>query len=167
MSTNPKVLVPLAEGFEEIETVCIIDLLRRVEAEVVVASIMGKDKNLTILGRSGIKMEADAYFEDIQNDEYDLIACSGGIKNADSMGAHKALVAKIKNQRDQGKWFSAICAAPKKVLDDNGLLEGYNATSHPALPLTDYKFGEQRVVVDRNLITSRGPGNFFAKSKHT
>jgi 4-methyl-5(b-hydroxyethyl)-thiazole monophosphate biosynthesis len=83
----PKVLLPLANGFEEIETVSIIDLLRRAQAQVTVASIMGKAHGLILTGGQDIELKANKFWEDIDEQYFDLIVCSGGIKNAVSLGS--------------------------------------------------------------------------------
>ena len=117
------VLVPLADGWEEIETVSIIDLLRREKAKVTVASIMGKNNGLTVTSQQNMKFEADAHFEDIENENFDLIVSSGGLKNATLQGSYKPLIEKYRAQRDSGKLFGAICASPKKIFDENKLID--------------------------------------------
>jgi 4-methyl-5(b-hydroxyethyl)-thiazole monophosphate biosynthesis len=81
-SSKKNVLVPIAEGFEEIETVAIINILRRAGAIVTIASIMGKEQSLTLKGSNGISILTDCYYEDCDGIEYDMIALPGGVKNA-------------------------------------------------------------------------------------
>lgn len=149
---SKRVLCLLFSGFEEIETVVPVDLLRRAGVEVVVASLTG-DKLVT--GRCQITVQADATLADVADQAFDLFLIPGGpgIKAVRADGR----AAKLARQyADAGKPVAAICAAPT-VLHDAGLLAGKRFTSHagvlPELPASQV---QERVVEDGHLITSRG-----------
>jgi 4-methyl-5(b-hydroxyethyl)-thiazole monophosphate biosynthesis len=142
----------LFPGFEEIETIAPVDLLRRAGVEVVVASVTGAK---LVTGRCNITVQADASLADVAEQEFDLLLIPGGpgIKavRADGRAAHLA-----KAYSQSGKPIAAICAAPT-VLKDAGLLAGKRFTSHAGvLPELPQSLVQERVVEDGNLITSRG-----------
>jgi 4-methyl-5(b-hydroxyethyl)-thiazole monophosphate biosynthesis len=151
-----KVLVPIADGTEEIEAVCIIDVLRRAGAEVVVASVGAREVTCS----RGVKIVADRLLEECKDDAFDMIALPGGIPGAENLRDSNDLTALLKKQAGAGGFFGAICAAPAVVLQTHGLLENRRATSHPGFTdqLTPNDALESRVVVDGNCVTSRGPG---------
>ncbi|MEJ5312137.1 MAG: DJ-1 family glyoxalase III [Anaerolineae bacterium] len=155
MST--RILVPIANGTEEIEAVCIIDTLRRAGAEVTVASV---EATLQVTASRGTKLVADAFIADCADVVYDCIAVPGGMPGAEHLRDCEILTALLHAQRDAGRLYSAICAAPVVVLQHHGLLAGRAATCHPsfASQLENPAHVEKRVVVDGNCITSRGPG---------
>ena len=154
--TTPTVLVPIADGTEEIEAVCIIDVLRRAGAEVTVASV--GDRQIT--ASRGVKIVADCQIEDCREDDFDLIALPGGIPGAEHLRDSQALLDLLRRHRSAGGLYGAICAAPAVVLSHHGLLDGRRATSHPAFQeyLTDGQAVKARVVVDGQCVTSQGPG---------
>ena len=151
-----KVLVPIADGIEEIEAVSIIDVLRRAGAEVTVASV---DK-MQVTASRGVKLAADKLISQCAGQTYDLIALPGGMPGAEHLRDCKELEAMLKKQSKEKRLFAAICASPAVVLLHHGLLGQRRATCHPnfveKLPNTEAV--ESRVVVDVNLVTSRGPG---------
>jgi len=151
-----KVLVPIADGTEEIEAVCMIDVLRRGGAEVTVASV----GELQVTASRGVKIVANKLLKDCLNENYDLIALPGGIPGAEHLRDSADLTTLLKLQEAQGRWFGAICAAPAVVLQTHGLLEKRQATCHPAFSdrLQNSDRMASRVVVDGNCVTSRGPG---------
>ncbi len=153
---SKKVLVPIADGSEEIEAVCIIDVLRRAEASVTVASV---DK-LQVTASRGVKLVADQFIADCVNNTYDLIALPGGMPGAEHLRDSKELEILLKRQQQQGGWYGAICASPAVVLQHHGLLTQRHATCHPTFvhQLENTDAVESRVVVDGSCITSRGPG---------
>lgn len=152
-----RVLVPLAPGFEEIEAVTVIDLLRRARIEVVVAALDARE----VEGSRGVTVVADALLDEVLDRRFDLVALPGGRQGAEHLRAD-ARVAKIVNDvLGAGGRAAAICAAPS-VLAAAGVLEGRRATSFPGF-LDDAGVSalEQRtepVVVDGPIVTSRGPG---------
>eukprot|EP00027_Filamoeba_sp_ATCC50430_P010576 CAMPEP_0168563536 /NCGR_PEP_ID=MMETSP0413-20121227/12727_1 /TAXON_ID=136452 /ORGANISM="Filamoeba nolandi, Strain NC-AS-23-1" /LENGTH=191 /DNA_ID=CAMNT_0008595073 /DNA_START=99 /DNA_END=674 /DNA_ORIENTATION=- len=151
------VLVPIANGSEEIEAVSIIDTLRRAQAEVTVASV---EKQLNVVCSRGVKIEADALITDCIGKNYDLIVLPGGMPGATNLKENPQLKELLQNQKQQNKLYGAICAAPAVVLQNHGLLDGKNATCHPNFvkDLTNSSKADSRVVVDGNVVTSRAPG---------
>ncbi|PSS05859.1 Protein DJ-1 B like [Actinidia chinensis var. chinensis] len=153
----PKILVPVADGTEEMEATILIDVLRRAKAEVVVASVGDK---LEILASRKVKLEADMLLEEAVKLSYDLIVLPGGLRGAQAFSNSEQLVNLLKKQREANRPHGAICASPAHVLEPHGLLNGKKATAFPPMcdKLSDKSEVENRVVVDGNLITSRGPG---------
>lgn len=153
----PKILVPIADGVEEMEAVIIIDILRRAKADVVVASIEDK---LEILASRKVKLVADLLLDEAISRAYDLIILPGGLGGAQAFANSKKLVNLLKKQKESNKLYGAICASPALVFEPHGLLKGKKATAYPAMcsKLSDPSEAENRVVVDGNLATSRGPG---------
>ena len=151
-----RVLVPIHKGFEEIEFISIVDILRRGGAQVTVASI--HPGSISIAGSHKVVIRADADFEDVKSQEFDLIVCPGGLENAKGLAAHAGVVEKFKQQKAAGKWYGAICATPKLFLEPHGLLQGVQATSYPSLGLNEEFQAEGNVVVSGRCITSRSPG---------
>ena len=152
-----KVLVPIADGTEEIEAVCIIDTLRRAGAEVTVASVSGK---LQVTASRGVKIVADELIGDCARRTFDLVALPGGSKGAENLRDSKELADILKNQQKQGRLYGAICAAPAVVLQHHGLIGDRKATCYPSLAdqLQNPASADARVVVDGTLATSQGPG---------
>jgi len=155
-STKRKVLVPIADGTEEIEAVCIIDVLRRAGAEVTVASV----GNLQITASRGVKLVADCTIDSCRDDHFDLIALPGGIPGAEHLRDSQPLIQLLRRHQAGGGWYGAICAAPAVVLSHHGLIGGRQATGHPSFTkqLTDGESVAARVVVDGKCVTSQGPG---------
>lgn len=150
----PTVLVILADGFEEIETLAPVDLLRRAAIEVTVASL---SENRHATGRSGITAHADAALSAVHDRVFDLLFLPGGagVKN---LRADPRVRELVMAQHAAGRWLAAICAAPT-VLNDCGLLAGKRYTAHfsvanelPAI------LAAERVVTDGKITTSRGAG---------
>jgi 4-methyl-5(b-hydroxyethyl)-thiazole monophosphate biosynthesis len=149
-----RVLCLLAPGFEEIETVTPIDLLRRAGAMVVVAALSG---DTAVTGRSSLTLHADTDLEAVMQDPFDLLLLPGGpgVKVLRSDGRAAKLAAEF---AADGRLVAAICAAPT-VLADARLLEGKRFTAHFSVhgELTTAQ-GDKRVVEDGGIITSRGAG---------
>lgn len=155
MSTT--VLVPVADGTEELEAVAIIDVLRRAGAAVTVASVSGRRQ---ITASRGVVITADALIEDCTATDFDLVVLPGGIPGAEHLRDSAPLTRMLKTQREKGALYGAICASPALVLEHHGLLAGRQATCHPgfAAHLTDKGRVADRVVIDGNCLTSRGAG---------
>lgn len=151
------VLVPIAEGSEEIEAVVIIDVLRRAGADVTVASVTERSE---VRCSRGTRLVADAIIGDVAGREFDLIALPGGMPGAEGLRRSLPLAALLRAQAAAARPYAAICAAPAVVLQDLGLLTGRRATCHPDFfdRLDTPTRSEDRVVVDGPVITSRGPG---------
>lgn len=152
-----KVLVPLADGFEEIEAITIIDLLRRADVDVVTASLNAK----TVTGSHGIVTQADKSLDEALNDDYDMVVLPGGMPGSDNLDKDKRVHTLLRKMVDSGKFAGAICAAPK-VLANAGLLNGRKATSYPGfvdkMHLPDVTYTGAPVQRDGKIITGRGPG---------
>lgn len=147
-----RALCLLADGFEEIETVTPVDLLRRAGIEVVIAALQGN----TASGRGGIRIEANAALADLDASAFDLLLIPGGpgVENLRRDGRAASLA---KSFAAAGKPVAAICAAPL-VLLDAGLLTGRRFTAYHSVRAELGGGLDERVVVDGNLITSRGAG---------
>ena len=152
-----KVLVPIHQGFEEIEFISIVDILRRAGAEVVVASV---HEEKMVKGCNSIVVKADELFEEVKDLDFDLVVSPGGMENAKGLAKMKEVVERFRRQKVEGKWYGAICATPKILFEPNGLLEGVKATSFPSvnLELSGEYLQKGNVVVSKNCITSQSPG---------
>jgi len=151
-----RVLMPLAEGFEEIEAVNVIDILRRAEVEIVVAGL----KEGLVEGSHKIKVLPDTSLAKIDPRDFDGLILPGGFPGFVNLGNDERILNMAQEMDRAGKYVAAICGAPS-VLIKAGVLQGRRATSSPAgKPQVEAcaKFSEDRVVVDGNLITSRSPG---------
>ena len=153
----PRVLVPLAEGFEEIEAITVVDLLRRAGIEVHTASLAER----AVTGSHGITVTADLPLDQVRATDYDMIALPGGMPGADHLKQDPRVISLLQQFAQSGRYTAAICAAPG-VLAHAGLLEGRAATSYPGFLRADSAPGirlrEEAVVVDGKVATSRGPG---------
>jgi 4-methyl-5(b-hydroxyethyl)-thiazole monophosphate biosynthesis len=152
-----RVLVPLAEGFEEIEAVAIVDLLRRAGIEVRTAALARRE----VTGSHGITVHADIGFDEVVAADYDMIVLPGGLPGAHHLKADARVIELLKQCAATGRYTAAICAAPA-VLAHAGLLNGRKATSFPGFLTPESAPGiclsEDPVVVDGKVATSRGPG---------
>ena len=150
-----RAIVVLAEGFEEIEAITVIDILRRARIEVTVAGLT----DLKVEGSHGIKVIADKKMEDIDAD-FDACVFPGGIPGAEYLAASGEIQKLINEMHLQKKIIAAICASPALVLAPMGILEERRATCYPGMQTHfDQKisYSTENVVVDDNIITSRGP----------
>ncbi len=151
-----RVLIVLAEGFEEIEAVTPIDILRRAGVEVRIAGLSGK----TVSGSHGLQIQADVTLEEAGS-SFDAIILPGGMPGSKNLNQSKKVAEIVKKMYGDGKWVTAICAAPALALAPAGILEGKKATCYPGFEnhfSSGVRFSEDRVVIDKNVITSRGPG---------
>ncbi|XP_021626624.1 protein DJ-1 homolog C isoform X2 [Manihot esculenta] len=151
---KPRVLIPVANGSEEIEIVTIVDILRRAKLEVVVASI---EKSVQILASRGTKIIADKLIGDAAESIYDLIILPGEIAGAKRLQKSKVLKKLLKEQDAAGRIYGAVCSSPA-VLHSQGLLKDKKATAHPSVvsQLTNEVVNGAKVVIDGKLITSKG-----------
>jgi 4-methyl-5(b-hydroxyethyl)-thiazole monophosphate biosynthesis len=161
----PRVLIPIASGSEELETVTLIDLLRRAEIEVVVA---GLEPGPVTCSR-GTVLVPDTDLDEVVDADFDMIVLPGGQPGATNLDRDTRIHDLLARQAASDRWAAAICAAPA-VLASTGLLDGRSATSFPgALDAARYpevKLLEQPVVTDGKLITSRGPGTAMDFALH-
>jgi 4-methyl-5(b-hydroxyethyl)-thiazole monophosphate biosynthesis len=151
------VLVPLAQGCEELEAVTVIDLLRRAGIEVVTA---GLDEQPVRASR-GVTLVPDVTLDEALQRDYDMVVLPGGLPGADHLKNDARIIRLLVQMKEADKYTAAICAAPG-VLAEAGLLEGKRATSFPgsmdAGSVPGLEYVEQPVVTDGKVITSRGPG---------
>lgn len=151
----PRVLVPLAQGCEEIEAVTTIDILRRAGVTVVSAGL----DNQPVRASRGVMLVPDTTLDAVLNDSFDMIVLPGGQPGTDNLNADKRIISLLQKMAKQGKHVAAICAAPS-VLASAGLLDGKKATSFPTCldGFANIKLQTAAVVEDGNIVTSRGPG---------
>jgi len=151
------VLVPLAQGCEELEAITITDLLVRAGITV---TTCGLDENPVKASR-GITIIPDTCIDKVLNESFDLIVLPGGLPGADHLRDNQSLQTLIKKQASENKYLAAICAAPK-ALAEAGVLQGKKATGFPgvlaALQDNSITITSNAVEIDGNIITSRGPG---------
>jgi 4-methyl-5(b-hydroxyethyl)-thiazole monophosphate biosynthesis len=150
-----KVVILLAEGFEEVEAVAIVDVLRRADIEVVIAGL--HEGPITSARR--VRVLPDTGIDTIRSEDFDMIVLPGGQPGSDNLNADARVRRLINEFHAQGKLTGAICAAPY-VLANAGILDGKHATSYPSYRdrLGKVIYEEQSVVEDGNVMTSRGPG---------
>jgi len=147
------VLIPLAEGFEEIEAATIIDVLRRAGLNTVTAGIPGT----IIRGSRNIKLITDKKLEDVDPNEFDAIVLVGGDPGYKNLGNSQKVLKTILDFNSKKKTVAAICAAPL-ILAKAGILDDKKATVYPGFERKLQRPRGDRVVVDGNIITSQGPG---------
>ncbi|CAG7882580.1 unnamed protein product, partial [Brassica rapa] len=154
---TPQILVPIAEGSDEIEAISVVDILRRAKANVVIASV---SNSLEVVGSHKANLVADVLLDEVLEKSFDMIMLPGGLNGASRLSRCEKLVNMLKKQAEANKPYGGICASPAYVFEPHGLLKGKKATTHPVVSnrLSDQSHVDHRVVVDGNLITSRAPG---------
>lgn len=150
-----KVLIILAPGFEEIEALSVVDLLRRAGADLMLAGTVDG----VIRSKNNINVLADDFIENISENTYDMIVLPGGSIGTENLKKDERVKKILEIQHSRGGIIAAICAAPS-VLARMGIISGKRVTSHPTVKdqLKNCNYSEERVVEDGNIITSRGPG---------
>jgi 4-methyl-5(b-hydroxyethyl)-thiazole monophosphate biosynthesis len=150
-----KVVVPLAEGFEEIEFSTIVDILRRAGIDVAVTGL----KEGIIDGAHDIGLAPDTLIDKVSADNFDVIVLVGGNPGFVNLGKSEKVLKLVKEMFDRDKYVTAICGAPS-VLAKAGVIQGKKATVFPGMEgtLTGAQYRDERVVVDGKVITSQGPG---------
>jgi 4-methyl-5(b-hydroxyethyl)-thiazole monophosphate biosynthesis len=152
----------LAEGFEEIEAITVVDVLRRAEIEVRLVSITGRKE---VVGAHNVTIIADELFENIDNLSAEMLILPGGMPGTRYLGEHSGLRKVITDFAENSKYIAAICAAPS-ILGRLGLLDKRKAVCYPGFEeaLKGAVIGEEMVVQDGSFITSKGPGTavYFA-----
>ena len=152
-----KVAVILAQGFEEIEALTVVDVLRRAN---IFCDMVGLEEQVT--GSHDIQVKADRVFDGDLSD-YDLVVLPGGMPGSANLRDNQALISEIQAFNQEGKKISAICAAPI-ALHQTGVLKDKCFTCYDGVQenITDGTYQKQTVVVDGNLTTSRGPSTALA-----
>lgn len=151
----PRILVPISNGFEEIEAISIIDICRRANLDVTIAAI----ENIQTIGAHNIKIEADIMIENVSSTDFDMIVLPGGLPNAFTLADNIHVQKLLKEFKEADKNIGAICAAPYALHKAEVLNTNY--TCYPSfekkIKLDGYH-NEDAVVIDDKVITSRGPG---------
>ncbi|MCR5101474.1 MAG: DJ-1/PfpI family protein [Butyrivibrio sp.] len=155
-----KTAIFMADGFEEIEGLTVVDLLRRAGIEISMVSI---SDSLMVKGSHGIKVQVDKLFKEVNFDELDMIILPGGQPGTTNLDNYEPLKEKIAEFDKAGKYISAICAAPG-VFGRMGILKGKKACSYPACEdqLTGADVQKTETTVDGHILTSRGMGTAIA-----
>ncbi len=151
-----RALVPLADGAEEMETVTIVDVLRRGGMEVILAGLAGA---AAVKCSRGVRLLPDCALSEAEG-EFDIIVLPGGAEGAATLAASPVIKALLRRQEEQGRMIAAICAAPIALVAA-GVAHGHALTSHPSVKdqvAPHGRYCEERVVVEGKTITSRGPG---------
>ncbi len=152
----PKVLVPIAKGFEEIEAISLIDVMRRAGIEVLMASL---NEKVDVEGANGITIQTDLHIKSINSDTFDMIVLPGGWDGTYALAADENVQNLLKEMDAKGKNIGAICAAPF-ALNKAGVLKP-NFTCYPSaeeqIDLDGYQADKAQVIHEGNIMTSRGP----------
>jgi len=150
------VLIPLAEGFEEIEAVTIIDILRRAGAQVVTAGLYKRN----VMGSHGIPVIADSVLEEEKIKNWDMIVLPGGLPGASNLAVHEDVLTLVRDIDGKGKIVAAICAAPV-VLEKAGVISGKKVTVHPnsSKEILSGDCRKARVIKDGNILTGQACGS--------
>ena len=155
-----RAVILFAEGYETVEALLVVDLLRRGGVEVTMASITEDE---FVRSSHGVNVEMDAVLGEVDVLDYDAIILPGGMPGTNYLRDHEGLAELLKKQYEAGKWVAAICAAPS-VFGGLGFLKDRKATSYPGcldgIPVGEYT--EEPVAVDGNVVTSRGVGTAIA-----
>lgn len=150
----------LADGFEEIEALATVDLLRRAGVKVAMVSI---NKTVAVKGAHDIEVAADMVMGQEDMSDAEMLVLPGGMPGATNLAADAQVCELLTSQHEHGGKIAAICAAPAVVLAPLGILDGYDATCYPGfeegLNAGGAYVKHQRVVVDRNIITANGPSS--------
>ena len=155
----PKIIIPISSGFEEIEAISIIDVCRRANIEVTIAAV----EELLTTGANNIKVQADCKIENIKSDDFDMIVLPGGLPNAFTLADNEKVQSLLKEFKQKDKKIAAICAAPYALHKADVLND--NFTCYPSfeekIRLNGYH-NDDAIVIDNNVITSRGPATAMA-----
>ncbi|KAH8740033.1 hypothetical protein FG386_000860 [Cryptosporidium ryanae] len=153
---SKKILVAVANGFEEIEFISPVDILRRAGLDVVIG-VSGD--SLEVVGTNGVSIKGDIFISQLSA-EFDAIICPGGMNCANTLGTDKHLLKLLKDTKEKGKLIAAICASPVLVFEKNGLLNNIEkATCYPSMASELSKPDlSNDVCVSSNVITSKAPG---------
>ncbi len=155
-----KVYVFLANGFEDVEALIPIDVLRRGSVEVITVSTTDTD---IVESAHGVGIRADVMFDECDFADADLLMLPGGMPGASNLFAHEGVCKALLSQQEQEKKIAAICASPAVVLAQLGILDGKKATCYPGFEqmLTTADYTGELVTVDGNITTGEGPAAAF------
>ncbi|EMM96729.1 DJ-1/PfpI family protein [Leptospira interrogans] len=153
----PKVLVPFAEGMEEMEAVIIVDVLRRAGIEVLSASL----KEGPVKASRGIRILADTTLDEINFEDFDMIVLPGGGGGTKVLSAEPKVLELLKNAKEKNKWIAAICAAPSILVHQNILTSKDRFTAFPGIISNNSGYTGSRLEISGKIITSIGPGSAF------
>jgi len=159
------VIVPLAQGCEELEAITIIDLLRRANIQVISAGLEDSNEPAMVTASRGTRLIPDTTLKQIDKHNIDMLVLPGGLPGADNLAADQELIRLIQQLDQQGKFIAAICAAPK-VFMQAGVLNQRTYTCYPGSVTAQSSSlrSEDRIVRDQHIITSQGPGTAMAFS---
>lgn len=154
---SAKALVVLADGFEDVEAVTVVDVLRRGGVETVTASLSGARE---VRSAHGVTMLSDASFADASKDDFDAVVLPGGGEGTDNLRASRELAEFLRRCKEEGKLLCAICAAPTVLVQAGVLDEGQHVTCYPTCAFDlDRPCVGVPVVADGNVITGQAPGS--------
>ena len=153
--SQKRILVLLAPGFEELEAVAVIDILRRAGLEVISAGTISGP----ITSARNVAILPDKLLDEVTEDVFDLIVLPGGLDGTENLAKDQRVIKMLQKQLGSGRAIGAICAAPT-ILDRHGLAQGKTITCHPTCreAIQKARLSEDRVVLDGLLVTSQGPG---------
>lgn len=150
----PKVLVPIATGFEEIEAITIVDVLRRADIEVVMAGVERKQ----VIGAHGIEIKTSTHINDINSNEFDMIILPGGMPGSLNLKNSQKVQSLLGEMDQGGKYIGAICAAPIALAEAEVLKSSYTCYPSFEKDITDSTYMKNEdIVMDQNTITANGP----------
>ncbi|EMY79082.1 DJ-1 family protein [Leptospira weilii serovar Ranarum str. ICFT] len=152
-----KVLVPFADGMEEMEAVIIVDVLRRAGIQVTSASL----KKGPVTASRGVKLLADEVIDKIRIHDFDMIVLPGGNGGTKVLGADPKIVELLKDAKKHGQWIAAICAAPSILVHQNILTNEDRFTAFPGVVSDAPGYTGSRLEISGKIITSVGPGSAF------
>jgi len=152
----PKAIVVLAEGFEEIEAVTVLDVLRRAGVTVTAAALSGQ----AVRGAHDIVVHADVTLDAVDGMDFDALVLPGGQPGSTHLQRDPHVLSLVRRFVSASKLTAAICAAPT-VLESAGVLSGRRATCYPGYELPSARYEESAVVEDGCIVTSRGAGTAF------
>lgn len=148
-----KVLVPIAPGFEEIEAITIIDVLRRAGIEVLTVGIDRKQ----VMGAHGVQIKVDAHIEDVRTMEFDMLVLPGGMPGSENLANNEKVLAIIGQMDQAGKHIGAICAAPMALAKAGVIKSAYTCYPSFETRVGDGYIPNENVVSDQNIVTAKGP----------
>ena len=150
-----KVAVYFATGYEEIEALAVVDVLRRGNIDVSMVGVSSK----TVVSARGISINMDVTLDELDHDAIDMMVLPGGVPGIINLEANEKLINELKSFKEKGKWLAAICAAPS-ILGSQGLLVGEKATCYPNYEskLIGCEHVDEKVVVSGKIVTGKGAG---------